>query len=142
MRFFHLSLTLTLVILVCGCAEEYVPRTPHRVAVVDGGVYRDGKRYALGWFGGDVGQAVVGDARAEQEMSRAEQTHSVGEVFLLGSLGLLVGSSVVAVDDRTAAQSQSMSVVSGLLLGGAVAEIVAVVVLGRQHAPGERGEYV
>jgi hypothetical protein len=83
---------LAVVTSAVGCAEFYVPQSHGRLAIAGGGIYKDGRRYGLGWFGGDADQAVAGDPRAEEQITTAQSQRAACTVSVLLELGLLIAA--------------------------------------------------
>ncbi|HEY1815427.1 MAG TPA: hypothetical protein VGG74_23925 [Kofleriaceae bacterium] len=121
---------LALVVPLVGCTSEYMPRTPHHVAVtMQNGkpVYvRDGRTFEPG-LGGGLVDAVQGNPAA---VAAAEEFHSrqiTGLAStLLGTAGFIGGmawGTVLAASDANRPGSQ-FAVPVTLMVAGVVAMIV------------------
>lgn len=123
--------------LATGCSTSYLPKPGPRVAIIQQAgspaYVRDGKIYEGGLFGGDLPQAVRGNAEAEAH-ARAYKSGMVGGFIttLLGGLGMGAGLVVFANGTQAsgpattgAADSSHGQAVGGAMFVGGLAAYVA-----------------
>jgi hypothetical protein len=123
-RLAAVGIVVAVVLTTAGCATEYVPRTSHRISIVESGgiakVIRDSRTFGL-W---DLDQAVTGNPEAEAHARTYRHRTAAGIVGQIAGLGLIAGGVSLAA----AAPSSSTTrrdVGSGLALGGVVALVGA-----------------
>lgn len=132
----------TALLLPClgGCgAAVYHPRPSPRIQVVGEGssvaLEKDGRKYAVGIFGGELGEAVKGNARAEQE-ARSYQTKGVaGFVLALASSLTTAGGAAMFVSNELS-QEPSVGLRAGglgMVLGGVALSIVGSMLSAGAH---------
>jgi hypothetical protein len=120
-----------------GCSYHYIPKATGRVNVVmDGGkigYMRDGKLYEGGIFGGDIEEAVRGNALAEDYASRFKTAQIGGFVVTIIGTGATVAGGILggygaAQNNSTPGSGNSNTTLGlglifgglGLMLGGAI----------------------
>lgn len=123
--------SLTSVILATtACSTHYVPQARGRISVVMDpgmGLYKDGKTYRAGLFGGDVDEAVVGNARAEEEASTYQTDQTIGTACTFaGAAALIAGVTVLGSDFPTSNQQNALPPSLGLMLGGLALELIGL----------------
>jgi hypothetical protein len=113
----------------CGGAV-YMPRPSPRIQMVPEGtslvLVKDGRRYAMGPFGGDVDEAVRGNARAEEE-AKSYRDKSIAAFVLstLGGVGTGVGAGLLIYDDTKQTPDNGLLYGSlGALIGGLTVSLV------------------
>jgi hypothetical protein len=116
---------VAVVLATAGCATEYVPRTSHRISIVESGgvakVTRDSRTFGL-W---DLDQAVTGNPEAEAHARTYRHRTTAGIVGQIAGLGLIVGGVSLAAGPSSSTTRRDVG--SGLALGGVVAFVGAVV---------------
>lgn len=119
-----------LLLAATACSTHYVPQSNGRISVVmDPGValYKDGKTYHPGLFGGDVDEAVAGNARAVDEAITYQNDQTIGfACTLTGLAAILAGGVVLGADYPTAGQTNGLPPSLGLALGGIVAAAIGL----------------
>jgi hypothetical protein len=114
-----------------ACSTSYSPQNSGRISVVmEGGspeLYKNGRTYKPGLFGGNVDEAVAGNARAEEE-AETYQTHmTTGAILSFAGLGLeLGGAALLAASPPSSSGNNALFPSLGLMLGGAVAAVVSL----------------
>jgi hypothetical protein len=124
--------TLAALLATSACATTYLPQHNGRIAVVmEGGayaLYKDGKVYKPGLFGGDVDEAVAGNPRAEDEMSTYTGQQTTGSLLTIGGAALVLGgAAVLAADPPQGGDSRGLTPSLAMFLGGLVADLVGLV---------------
>ncbi len=115
-----------LVSCTLGCSSAYIPRPGPRLSLImDSGTLayaRDGKKYEGGLFGGEIEEAVRGNAQAE-EFARQYKTGTEAGFFsvLVGAVGIVGGTVVTGLEEgpsenRSAPVAGVVTVGAGLLL--------------------------
>jgi hypothetical protein len=111
-----------------GCATEYVPRTSHRVAIVQSGgsakFTRDAQTFGL-W---DLDQAVAGNPEAEAHARTFVHRTVAGLVVEVAGIGLIAGGASLATNAPSSSTTRR-DVASGLALGGVVALVGSFVAI-------------
>ncbi|MGH7293410.1 MAG: hypothetical protein ACRELB_00685 [Polyangiaceae bacterium] len=124
------ALLAALLLANAACSTHYVPQSSGRIAVVMDpgmGLYKDGKTYRPGIFGGDVDEAVAGNQRAEEEASSYQNEQTVGfGCMLAGVAAIIAGGLVLGADYPQNGQTNGLPPSLGLMLGGVVANLVGV----------------
>lgn len=117
-----------LLLALTACSTAYVPRRTSRLALVmDGGRHqldRNGQRYELGLFGGELEEAVAPNAQAMDHAASFRQQLLSG--FVLGiasSIPIGVGVGMTLDDSR---RGRDNVLGPSLLLGGLVAYAVGM----------------
>jgi hypothetical protein len=122
------------VLLLMGCGTSYRPRETGRITFVltptgDEALEKDGKRYGIGGFSGDLVEAVTGNVAAEEQARNYVHQRRVGSGLLgLGIVAMLVGYTSFAFlvgpyDSDTggpgpqARRNLLIAMTSGLLVG-------------------------
>lgn len=112
-----------------GCSSSYQPAQSPRIAtVMETGtptLVRDGKSYGGFGFGGGVVDAVQGNPRAEAEARKGRNLVIGGFVLDLAGLGAETAGLVVLSNHDRTAQSTSL----GLVLGGLVGVLAGTVLI-------------
>jgi hypothetical protein len=111
-----------LVSCTLGCSSAYVPQPGPRLSVImDHGslaYVRDGKKYEGGLFGGDIEEAVQGNAEAELYAHKYKTGMEAGFATTMGGVAGLLGGLVVT---GLGAESQTKNLtvpVTGLVIMG------------------------
>lgn len=124
------ALAAALVLATTACSTHYVPQSNGRISVVmDPGMafYKDGKTYHPGLFGGDVDEAVAGNAKAVDEAISYQNDQTIGFACTLAGLAaILAGGAVLGADYPTDGQAKGLPPSLGLLIGGIVAEVIGL----------------
>jgi hypothetical protein len=126
------ALTLAIALAATGCSTSYAPQNSGRIAIVmDGGamqLYKNGKTYKPGLFGGNVDEAMAGNPRAEDEAETYQTYQTTGAVFSFAGLALEVGGiGVLAAGPPSPSGNNALFPALGLALGGLAAEIASLV---------------
>lgn len=123
------ALAASLALGGCGGAV-YMPRPSPRIQIVPEGtsltLVKDGRRYAMGPFGGDVDEAVRGNARAEEE-AKSYKDKSIAAFVLstLGGVGTGVGAGLLIYNDTKQTPDNGLLYGSlGALIGGLTVSLV------------------
>lgn len=92
---------------------------------------RDGKTYEGGLFGGDIEEAVRGNAQAEEYAHEYKNGVVTGFVTtMLGVAGMVGGLTVTGVEEAPPANNRSMPVAGPVILGaGVLVYVVGLVVM-------------
>lgn len=118
----------TLVGFTAGCSSAYIPQPGPRVSIVmeNGSLayVRDGKTYEGGLFGGEIEEAVKGDARAEEYAHEYKSGLITGFALSMLGVGAAVGGAVVAVSEESRGGGEVPVAGLGLLGVGAVLDLV------------------
>jgi hypothetical protein len=119
-----------LLLAMTGCSTHYVPQARGRISVVMDpgmGLYKDGRTYKAGLFGGDVDEAVAGNPRAEEEVAAYQSDQTIGTVLSFAGLAaVLGGAAVLGADVPNSSQTNALPPSLGLMLGGVVLELVSL----------------
>ena len=123
-----------------GCATSYSPREPGRISfVMEAGhevLEKDGKKYNVGGFSGDLIQAVSGNPAAEEHARTYVRRQRSAAGLTIGFIGgLLVGDVLVALamaDPAPGVEKDRRPLgYTGLsLLAGGVACLIGALILG------------
>lgn len=114
----------------CGGAV-YQPRPSPRLQVVsDGGGFalaKNGRIVSIGFLGGDLDEAVKGNARAEAEAKSFQAKSAAGFVLgLVGSLAGGAGAAVVVGNEVSTSRSSELRIAGiSLAVGGVVLALVS-----------------
>jgi hypothetical protein len=122
----------TVLIATPACSTSYAPAHTGRVAItMEGGalrLYKDGKTYHPGPFGGDVDEAFAGNAQAAEEAETYQTNQTTGTVLSFAALGLeLGGAGLLAASPPTSNGNGSLAPALGIMTAGVVAEIVGLI---------------
>lgn len=129
-RLFALAITTSFVPFACSCSSSYVPVVGPRLSlVIDHGNYayvREGKKYEGGYFGGEIEEAVQGNAKAE-EYARAYKSGMAGgfALTMVGAAGA-VGGLILFGSQASQTSSGQQIPPTGLFvaLGGLIVELI------------------
>jgi hypothetical protein len=131
--------TLAAAVLACvsstGCTSAYMPRpNSHVTMVMDGGriaFVRDGKKYEGGLLGGDIEEAVQGNAKAAEYASAYKTGMTTGFATTLLGLGGMLGGVALAGTEASEAPHSPSAPTPGLLVlaAGAVLYGIGLVVV-------------
>jgi hypothetical protein len=126
------ALALTVLLATGGCSTSYAPAHTGRVSItMEGGgmrLYKDGKTYRPGPFGGDVDEAFAGNRQAAEEAETYQTNQTTGTVLSFAALGLeLGGAGLLAASPPTSGGNGSLVPALGLMAAGIAAEIVSLV---------------
>jgi hypothetical protein len=128
MRTALLAFASAALLAATACSTHYTPRAPGRISVVMDpgmGLYKDGKTYRTGMFGGNVDEAVAGNPRAEEEVATYQSNQAVGALCTFAGLAAVLASAVVlGSSPPTSNQANNLAPAAGLLVGGLVVDIV------------------
>jgi hypothetical protein len=125
------AVALLTLLATSACSTTYVPQNTGRIAVVmDGGSYalfKDGKVYKPGLFGGDVDEAVAGNPRAEDEMSTYQGQQTTGALCTIGGAALVLGgAAVLAAAPPQSGDSRGLTPSLAMFLGGLVVDLIGL----------------
>jgi hypothetical protein len=113
-----------------ACSTHYVPQSNGRISVVmdpGPGFMKDGRTYHPGPFGGDIDEAVAGNAKAEEEANTYQNDQTIGFACTLAGLAaILAGGVVLGADFPTSGQANGLPPSLGLALGGIIAEVIGL----------------
>ncbi len=119
---------VALVSCTVGCSSAYIPQPGPRVSVVmDSGslaYVRDGKRYEGGIFGGEIEEAVRGNARAEEYARDYKNGLTTGFALSILGVGGMIGGSVVGVAGANRGSDNSALTGVAIIGAGAVLDLV------------------
>src|SRR5580658_10516563 len=124
-----------LVSCTLGCSSAYVPQPGPRLSVImDHGslaYVRDGEKYEGGLFGGDIEEAVQGNAEAEVYAHKYKTGMEAGFATTMGGLaGLFGGLVVTGLGTESRTRSAAVPVTGLITLGvGLVAYVTGVFVM-------------
>jgi hypothetical protein len=126
------ALALTALFATTACATSYAPQNTGRVSIVmEGGamrLYKNGKTYRPGPFGGDVDEAFAGNPQAAEEAESYQTSQTTGTILSFASLALEIGGgALLAVSPPNSNGNGSLVPALGLMGVGAVAAIVSLV---------------
>jgi hypothetical protein len=129
------ALALTALLATTACATSYTPQNTGRVAIVmEGGamrLYKNGKTYRPGPFGGDVDEAFAGNPQAVDEAETYQTNQTTGTILSFASLALEIGGGVLlAASPPNSNGNGSLVPALGLMSAGAVAALVSVIFIG------------
>jgi hypothetical protein len=118
---------VAVVLTSAGCATEYLPRTSHRISIVESGggakFTRDSQTFGL-W---DLDQAVTGNPEAEAHARTYRHRTTAGIVGEIAGIGLIAGGVSLAAGPSSSTTRRDVG--SGLALGGVVALVGACVAI-------------
>jgi hypothetical protein len=123
------------VAVLCGCSTSYAPRPGPRVAVaMQGGsltYLREGKAYHGGAFGGDIDDAVRGNALAEAHANAYRAKMIGGFAATMGGIASAVAGAVIyGNSENGSGQRDTAAQTAGITLGlGGIAAYVTGLVL-------------
>ncbi len=130
-------ISLTLLMFALGsCMTTYEPRpSPRLVTIMEAGnplLVKNGRRYPIGLFGGDLEDAVAPNAAA-MEHAQAFRNQTLGG-FLLSMVAIVpMTAGLVMTMNGTDQRNASQALPNTLLIGGVVAYAVGLgMVLGAQ----------
>jgi hypothetical protein len=118
-----------------GCSSAYIPQRGPRLSIVmDGGTLsyvRDGKTYEGGYLGGDIEEAVSGNATAEQYAHDYRSGMMTGFAVSMFGLAGMVGGLAVTTIGETRSPSDPAVPIAGIVmvLAGAVLDLVGSLVM-------------
>lgn len=119
-----------LLLSTAACSTHYVPQARGRLAVVmdpSMGLYKDGKTYRPGLFGGDIDEAVAGNPRAEDEATAYQNDQTVGTACtFIGLASVVAGVTVLGADFPTSNQTNGLPPSLGLMLGGLALDLIGL----------------
>lgn len=99
-RSWALPVLVSFLPFVCSCSSSYVPAASPRLSLVmDRGTYayvRDGKKFEGGYFGGDIEEAVQGNAKAEEYARSYKTGLATGFGLTLFGAAAIIGGLVLA----------------------------------------------
>jgi hypothetical protein len=126
------ALASTVLLATSACSTAYAPAHTGRVSMtMEGGalrLYKDGKTYRPGPFGGDVDEAFAGNAQAAEEAETYQTNQTTGTILSFAALGLeLGGAGLLGANPPTSNGDGSLVPALGLMGAGIVAEIVGLV---------------
>jgi hypothetical protein len=127
----RIALTLMTALAAMGCSTSYAPQNTGRISVVmEGGavqLYKDGKTYKPGVFGGNIDEAVAGNPRAEREAATYQTYQTTGAIFSFAGLAVeLGGVGVLAASAPISSANSAFFPALGLMLGGLAVEIASL----------------
>jgi hypothetical protein len=124
--------------LTLGCSSSYRPVANQHVAIVVDGLsytglkysyYRDGKKYEGSWLGGEIEEAVHGNARAEDYAREYRTGMTAGLLLDIAGIGMaLGGAAVFAADASHSSTATPGQTSSGVPLTGFYIAIAGLVV--------------
>ena len=119
-----------------GCSTSYAPKPHPRVAVVmQGGtpVYiREGRVYPGGGFGGDLGEAVQGNAEAERYAKSYRTNMVAGVTTTLAGVASVIGGSLLYVASSSKPDNErdgTAEAIGGTMVVSGIAAYVTGMVL-------------